>query len=110
MKDDKMTAKDWLILLVICCVLLTGFYFLLSHYVVYPTDVVIKNPTEEQILALYEYSGDANRVWIEDVDKVFGDNSLYKVTITLRNSEYPDKIYEALEYANITTDYAIEKR
>lgn len=111
--DDKVDMKETkklLIFIAIAAPLIAGFYFTWAAFVVNPANIVIKSPTEEQVLALYDYSGDANRVWVDDIEKVFGDNSLIKVTISCRDSEYPAKILEALEYAGIEKDYAIEKR
>lgn len=93
----------------IICVglVLAVFIVLLGHFVTNSVDVVVQNPTEEQIMALYDYSGDTNRVWVVDVDKIYGENSLVKIKMLIRRSEYPDKIVETLKYAGITDNYAL---
>ncbi|KKL25409.1 hypothetical protein LCGC14_2405610 [marine sediment metagenome] len=59
------------IIITIACIILGGLYLFITYYFDTVTcDVVAQNPTEEQILALFDYSGDVNRIWLEDIEKI----------------------------------------
>jgi hypothetical protein len=68
--------------------------------------VVARNATEEQIMAVYDYSGGENTVWVNGVEKIYGDNSLVEILLVVRQSEKDEKIEEVMDYIGIT-DYAV---
>jgi hypothetical protein len=108
--------KDWFkrhdtiaglsLFLIIAAAVITPLWFVYEEYVTLEYSLVVKSPTEEQVLALYEYSSDENRFWVNGIEKIYGDNSLVEVKVQVRKSEREFKIDEVMNSLGIS-DYAI---
>jgi len=100
-----MKKSATMITLICVVVILAAFSFCVLKLTTVTVDVAVLYPTKEQIVTLYDYSGNTNRVWINDIDDIYGNNSVVRIGMSIRRSEYPDKIIETLEHIGITNDY-----
>ena len=95
-----MSKKNWVFFtlgaIILLVVPISGIPFETQDY-----KVVLINATAEQVLDLYESSGDVNLFWVRETRAVKGESSILEAQIGVRKLHGEKKVREVLDELGI---------
>lgn len=95
--------RGFCVAIFVTSILVTALVLSVCHFATEEYVVVMQSPTEEQVMEVYDYSGEENRFWVQDVSKVYGDDSLVEVRVLVRRSEGEARIEAVMDSMGISS-------